>query len=168
MHSQVSYSDPFGLCPVGRNPDYNVEDCPDNDIGASLRLLRSEGGDLGDMLIRHIADNRLKIRTSSRGRSKLRGDVITLQQRDNLGGMVGDLTHEVTHHILNVGLHPTAQEMVSWSVGLTVYEGLPSQYQQDAEYDRQSYIRSQNPLGWLGNVCRAAVRAYGGGSQFCF
>lgn len=35
----LNLSDPFGLCPVGEERDYNVEDCPDDVIGNALRMI---------------------------------------------------------------------------------------------------------------------------------
>lgn len=122
------------------------------------------------MIIRHIADNRIRVGTIGRGRSRIVENTIALRQRDNLGGMAADLAHEVTHHILGgwEGMDVAAQEMVAWSLGLHIYERMPVQHRRDSEYNWQSHRRQSNPVGWLGRVCRSAARSYGVTTDFCF
>ena len=129
----INFSDPFGLCPYNqKEPDTNVDDCPDDAVGRGVRLLRSEGGTTGASTIRLMAANNARVRVLSQGALDRRcgrsgstgcndGRTIYMIEGASEVDMATRLTHEATHYFSR----PYSQEEpLAWRRALTVFRSL--------------------------------------------
>lgn len=135
----INFSDPFGLCPIGEEPDYNVEDCPDDAIGNALRMIDQYGGDLGKSTIRAIADREIDISVGGDIPCRAGTDSCFSRAENTVyvgdpgtgGDMVWSIGHEVEHALQGHTVPYQLQEGYAYRRAVGLYGPLPSSLQTD-------------------------------------
>lgn len=127
------------MCPVGDDPDYNTNDCEDDEVGNALRLIDRYGGKLGKSTIRAIADGRIDIVVGggipcgAEFNSCFSRSANTIFVRDpgTGGDMVWTIGHEVEHALQGPEVPYPVQEEYAYRRAAGLYAPLPTSLQTD-------------------------------------
>jgi RHS repeat-associated protein len=175
----VSYSDPYGLCPYGKeNPDTNTADCPADRMGDAIRALDAYGGHIGIEVISTIAREGLNPNLVDRatiekecGTNALACTTASGLIYMNEAWSVGALAVGVTHEVFHVELGDTRDtrwyrfhEHSAWDRSMWVHEWLPTnmrgvefaRYYQWWKTDRQGFHNAITDA-----ICSSRTTLYG-------
>jgi RHS repeat-associated protein len=172
----VSYSDPYGLCPIGGWRSWfrrttRTDDCPRGAVGNALRKIGRYGGNQGAAVLQLVVSNDIDVSTRAGGRFRRRcggadgaciqGRMLILDEALTNGDMASAIVHEVVHTEMDAPYGE--EEPIAGGAQMQFMDKLPEHERAGSRYEKQYNLWKSDPNKWYETMCYS-MQVTGSGS----